>query len=259
MTQHNKVVVVGMGEVGKPLFDLISKHYDVVGVDLDPVEMGDHVDVMHVCYPFQIKDFIGETIRYIERFKPTLTVINSTVAVGTTRSISERSGAAVVNSPVRGKHARMLDELRSYTKFVGAIDFIAGDQAAKHFATAGLKTKLLSSPEATELAKLTETTYFGLMIAWAQEVERYCDRSGQNYEEVATFYDEIRFFPPVKYFPGIIGGHCVMPNIEILRNWNCSMLLDAVQASNQMKIEREVVHSSSSRFAAGETVLAGRG
>lgn len=259
MEQHNKVVVVGMGEVGKPLFDLISKNYDVVGVDLDPVEVGGHVDVMHVCYPFQIKDFIGETLRYIEHFKPALTVINSTVAVGTTRSIANRSGAIVVNSPVRGKHARMLDELHSYTKFVGAIDPAAGDQAIKHFASAGLKTKLLSSPEATELAKLTETTYFGVMIAWAQEIERYCDRSGQSYDEVVAFYDEIKFFPPVKYFPGIIGGHCVMPNIEILRNWNCSMLLDAIQASNRMKIERESVRSGGPAIAAEETVLAGRG
>lgn len=259
MEQYNKVVVVGMGEVGKPLFDLISKYYNTVRVDLDPVEVSGHVDVMHVCYPFQINDFIGETIRYIERFKPALTVINSTVAVGTTRSVSERSSAAVVNSPVRGKHARMLDEIRSYTKFVGAIDPVAGDQAVKHFASAGLKTKLLSSPEATELAKLTETTYFGLMIAWAQEVERYCDRSGQSYEEVATFYDEIRFFPPVKYFPGIIGGHCVMPNIEILRKWNCSMLLDAIQASNRMKIERETVSSGGATVAVEETVLASLG
>lgn len=259
MEQRNKVVVVGMGEVGKPLFDLISKHYDVVGVDLDPVEVGGHVDVMHVCYPFQIKDFIGETIRYIERFKPTLTVINSTVAVGTTRSISERSGAAVVNSPVRGKHARMLDELRSYTKFVGAIDPIAGDQAVEHFATAGLKTKLLSSPEATELAKLTETTYFGLMIAWAQEVERYCDRSGQSYEEVAAFYDEIRFFPPIKYFPGIIGGHCVMPNIKILKSWSSSFLLDAIEASNSMKSDRETQRLHAPTAPDEERVLASRG
>lgn len=259
MEQHNKVVVVGMGEVGKPLFDLVSKYYDVVGIDLDHVEVSGHIDVMHVCYPFQIKDFIGETLRYIERFKPALTVINSTVAVGTTRSISNRSGAVVVNSPVRGKHARMLDEIHSYTKFVGAIDAVAGNEAVKHFASAGLKTKLLSSPEATELAKLTETTYFGLMIAWAQEVERYCDRSGQSYDEVVAFYDEIRYLPPVKYFPGIIGGHCVMPNIEILRNWNGSMLLDAIQASNQMKIERGAVRSSGSTVSAEETVLASRG
>ena len=197
------------------------------------------VDILHVCYPFQIKDFIGETVRYIDLFQPTLTIINSTVAIGTTRTIAERTGTAVVNSPVRGKHARMLDEVLLYTKFVGAIDAAAGEQAAKHFESVGLKTKILSSPEATELAKLTETTYFGLMIAWAQEVERYCDQSGEDYDEVVSFYEEIKFFPPVKYFPGVIGGHCVMQNIELLQKYDHSAILAAIQASNKMKMERE--------------------
>jgi UDP-N-acetyl-D-mannosaminuronate dehydrogenase len=104
----------------------------------------------------------------------------------------------------------------------------------------GLKTKILSSPETTELAKLTETTYFGLMIAWAQELERYCDQSGAKYEELTSFYDEIKFFPSVKYFPGIIGGHCVMPNLEILRKFDESLILEAIRTSNRMKIERDV-------------------
>jgi UDP-N-acetyl-D-mannosaminuronate dehydrogenase len=239
----NKVVVAGLGEVGKPLFDLLSKQHDVIGVDLSPTDTIEQADVLHVCYPFQIRDFIGETIRYIELFNPELTIINSTVGVGTTRTIAERSGAAVVNSPVRGKHARMLEEVCSYTKFVGAIDPADGQKAARHFESAGLKTKVLSSPEATELAKLTETTYFGVMIAWAQEVERYCDQTGQNYDEVVSFYDEIRFFPPVKYFPGVIGGHCVMPNINILKSFTRSAILDAICASNEMKLEREARQS----------------
>src|SRR5205823_9324890 len=102
-----------------------------------------------------------------------------------------------------------LEDLHRYSKFVGAPDQWTGEQAAKHFESVGLHTKLLSSPEAAEIAKLTETTFFGLMIAWAQEVERYADQAGQNYDEIVSFYDEIGFFPPVKYFPGIIGGHCV--------------------------------------------------
>ncbi len=105
-------------------------------------------------------------------------MINSTVAVGTTRAIEDLTGTPVVNSPVRGKHARMLEELKHYTKFVGATSSQFAEQAAQHFQAAGLKTKVLSSPEATELAKLTETTYFGVMIGWAQELERYCDQSG---------------------------------------------------------------------------------
>ena len=237
--KKTKVVVAGLGEVGKPLFDLLSTEHDVIGVDISTPERIEKADILHVCFPFQIKDFIGEAARYIDLFRPALTVVNSTVAIGTTRAIAERTGATVVNSPVRGKHARMLEELSLYTKFVGATDPAAGERAARHFESVGLRTKVLSSPEATELAKLTETTYFGLMIAWAQEVERYCDQSGQSYQEVVSFYDEIKFFPPIKYFPGVIGGHCVMPNIALLSKYTGSMLLDAIQVSNEMKIERE--------------------
>jgi UDP-N-acetyl-D-mannosaminuronate dehydrogenase len=238
--EQKSVVVLGLGEVGRPLFQLLSKHYKTIGADIVPPEgpVG-KVDVLHVCYPFEIKDFVGETARYIDMFKPALTVINSTVAIGTTRAVAQRTGAALAHSPVRGKHVRMLEELSNYTKFIGATDPASGQYAAKHFEGAGLKTKVLSAPEATEVAKLTETTYFGLLIAWAQEVERYCDQAGQAYEEIGAFYDEIRFFPTTKYFPGIIGGHCVMPNIELLRRFDDSSLLRAIQESNRAKIERE--------------------
>lgn len=240
MKERQTVVIAGLGEVGKPLLDLVSKHHEAIGVDVSPpVVRVDKVDILHVCYPFAIKDFIGETARYMELFKPALTIVNSTVAVGTTRAIAERTGALVANSPVRGKHARMLEQLQTYTKFVGALDPASGRRAAEHFESMGLKAKILSAPEATELAKLSETTYFGLLIAWAQEVERYCDRVGQVYEEVASFYDEIPFFPAVKYFPGIIGGHCVLPNIEILRKFDDSTILKAIEESNQAKIQRE--------------------
>jgi UDP-N-acetyl-D-mannosaminuronate dehydrogenase len=255
--RRETVVVAGLGEVGKPLMELISPHHPTTGVDIEPPPADLRgIDVLHVCFPFQIKDFIGETMRYMELFQPALTVINSTVAVGTTRQIALRSGRAVVNSPIRGKHARMLEELSKYKKFVGTIEPEHGQKAAEHFQSVGLTTKVLSSPEATELAKLTETTYFGLMIAWAQELERYCDRSGANYDEIISFYEEIQFFPRVKYFPGIIGGHCVMPNIEILRNFGQSALLEAILTSNEMKVERDGRARAESAVREKETVPA---
>ena len=241
MNERTKVVVVGLGEVGKPLLNLISEYHAAIGVDVTPpADPIVDVDVLHICFPFEIRDFVSETARYIELFRPRLTIINSTVGIGTTRRVAARTGTAVVHSPVRGKHARMLEEMKAYTKFVGALDPASGQRAAEHFQSVGLKTRVLSAPEATELAKLTETTYFGLMIAWAQELERYCDHTRQAYEDVASFYDEIKFFPQVKYFPGIIGGHCVMPNIEILRKFDDSTILKAIRASNHKKIEREL-------------------
>jgi UDP-N-acetyl-D-mannosaminuronate dehydrogenase len=239
MKQSRKVAVVGLGEIGKPIFELVSKYRDTMGIDIAPKEGIGQVDVMHVCYPFQIYDFVAETARYIDLYKPALTVINSTVPIGTTRKIAERTGTAVVNSPVRGKHARMLEELQSYVKFIGAMDDAAAEKAVAHFQSLCVKTRVLSSPEATELAKLTETTYFGVLIAWAQQIERYCDESGEDYDEVVSFFEEINYLPPVKFFPGIIGGHCVLPNIEILGKYGRSVILDAIEASNQMKIERE--------------------
>ena len=260
MKTRQRVVVVGLGEVGKPLLQIVSEHHDVIGVDITPpTERFEEVDVLHICYPFQIKDFVGETARYIELFKPKVTIINSTVAIGTTRVVAERSGALVVNSPVRGKHARMVDEMRSYAKFVGGLDLASAQDAADHFESVGLKTRILPSPEATELAKLTETTYFGLMIAWAQELERYCDQVGQNYGEIVSFYEEIGFFPKVKYFPGVIGGHCVMPNIELLRKFDDSMMLRAIQTSNQMKIARESQRESTDALREKQVAVGSRG
>jgi UDP-N-acetyl-D-mannosaminuronate dehydrogenase len=229
------VVIVGLGEVGKPLFEIIKTHHEVFGVDIDLAAPIERCDVMHVCFPFRDQKFADQVLEYIRRYQPALTIINSTVAPGTSRHIAGESGASVVNSPVRGKHARMQEELLHYKKFIGALDLESGARAVEHFESVGMRTKLLSCPEATEIAKLTETTYFGVMIAWAQEVERYCREVGASYDEVVSFYEEVKFFPPVKYFPGVIGGHCVMPNIAILRQQFPSGLLEAIVKSNTLK------------------------
>src|SRR5262245_17195483 len=153
----SKTVVVGLGEVGKPLFELISRCHEVVGIDISPpANPVGGVDVLHICFPFQIEDFVGETARYIGLFEPRLTIVNSTVAVGTTRAIGERTGKAVAYSPVRGKHTRMLEDFFRYTKFVGAADRLSAEQAARHFKSIGLKKKVMSSPEAAGVAKRSE-------------------------------------------------------------------------------------------------------
>jgi UDP-N-acetyl-D-mannosaminuronate dehydrogenase len=229
------VIVVGLGEVGKPLLEILQRRYQTFGVDIDLPAPVAKCDVMHVCFPFRNDRFVAQVVEYIHRYRPALTIINSTVAPGITRSIAVESGTAVVNSPVRGKHARMQQEMLHYAKFVGALDQESGRRAVEHFEGVGMKTRLLTSPEASEIAKLTETTYFGLMIAWAQEVERYCGEVGANYDEVVSFYEEIKFFPPVKYFPGVIGGHCVIPNIDILLQKFPSGLLQAIVQSTTMK------------------------
>jgi UDP-N-acetyl-D-mannosaminuronate dehydrogenase len=190
--------------------------------------------VLHICYPYQINDFVGTTAAYIAKYKPQLTIINSTVAIGTTRKVQERTDSPVVYSPVRGKHARMEQEMLQYQKFLAGVDAHSTRQAAEHFTGAGFKVAPLSSPEAGELSKLVETTWLGLLVGWAQDVERMAIQCGASYEEVNMFIQEIDYLPG-NIFPGHIGGHCVMPNIALLRSGVASQFLDAIVLSNASK------------------------
>jgi UDP-N-acetyl-D-mannosaminuronate dehydrogenase len=238
---HGSVAVAGLGAVGKPLAALLADTYAVTAFDVDhpPLVTLRPVEILHICYPFEIADFLATSAAYISGLRPAVTVVNSTVPVGTTRKLAELSGAPVVHSPVRGKHHRMREELSKYAKFIGALDRESGARVAEHFVGAGLETRVHIPPETTELAKLTETTYFALMIAWAQEVERFADQAHLDYDAVASFYEEIGFFPPVKFFPGVIGGHCVMPNIKLLSRLDDTAMLRAICDSNERKKARE--------------------
>lgn len=57
MGKNSRVVVVGLGEVGNPLLELISRHYDAVGVDISPVEPIDQVDVPARLLPLRDRGF----------------------------------------------------------------------------------------------------------------------------------------------------------------------------------------------------------
>jgi UDP-glucose 6-dehydrogenase len=229
-------LVVGVGEVGGALATVLEGAHRVTRLDLKPVPVEGPVKVMHICFPFTGRSSFENAARaYIRRFEPELTVVNSTVLPGTTRSLAKSTGAAVVYSPVRGKHARMTDDLIRYNKFISALDERAARIAQEHFAAAGMKTRLIATPETLELAKLAETTYFGVIIAFAQELNRYAGAVGADYDEVTSFFEEVDFLPRAKYYPGFIGGHCVMPNINLLLQIGPAGLLDAVVNSNELR------------------------
>jgi len=236
MPSNTKTLVVGLGEVGGALAEVLERTHPVLRHDIERREFSDPIGVMHICIPFVSRaQFEPLAIEYIRRFKPELTIINSTVLPGTTRSISEKTASAVVYSPVRGKHVKMAKDLLHYFKFVAASEEEWAEKAAAHFQEHGMKTRKLEKPETLEVAKLGETTYFGVIIAWAQEFNRYVQRAGGDYEEATEFFEEVAFLPRQRYFPGFIGGHCVIPNINLLLQLDSAPLLEAVLDSNQVR------------------------
>jgi UDP-N-acetyl-D-mannosaminuronate dehydrogenase len=229
-------LVVGLGEVGAAIAAILDRKQTVLRHDLERVEISVSVGVMHLCIPFKSSlQFETAALEYIERFQPSLTIVHSTVLPGTTRSIASKSETAVVYSPVRGKHVRMQEDLLRYFKFVAALNEADATRAEAHLQSAGMKIRRMAKVETLELAKLAETTYFGVCIAFAQELNRYAERIDGDYREAIEFFDEVEFLPRAHYFPGVIGGHCVMPNIQLLLQVAPSPILAAIVDSNMRR------------------------
>ncbi len=240
-----KAVVVGLGAVGKALYDIASEKCEAYGYDLDPArtihsldEIPRAPDALHICFPYT-EGFVDQVARYAELLAPGLIIIHSTVPVGTTEKVYEETGIDTVHSPVRGVHARMREHMLFWTKWIGPVNESSAVKARKHLEALGFKVRIARGPRETELAKLAETVYRALMIAWWQELHRTALREGASIVEVAEFVAEVHEVlgdRPI-YYPGIIGGHCLIPNTELLYKAMPSKLLEAVLESNKARLE----------------------
>src|SRR5712692_113738 len=63
-------VVIGLGEVGRPLLMVLERVWRVEGVDLPARDVAGPVDLLHVCYPAEIADFVSITADYVTRYRP---------------------------------------------------------------------------------------------------------------------------------------------------------------------------------------------
>jgi hypothetical protein len=229
-----KHLIIGMGEVGQSLLSFaLSNGCQAAGRDL--VESGQReADVLHVAYPYGA-EFVSATAAYLDAYRPQSAIIHSTVIPGTTESVAERAGCPIAYSPVRGRHdddGQMVRDLGHYVKFY-ATD--GADLAGEDLQEMGFNVERFNSVRGLELAKLCETTYTGLLIAWAQEMDRYCTQQSADFEELHKFLAEPEYLPRFMFQPGYIGGHCILPNIDLLNSLRESSLLDAILISNDVR------------------------
>lgn len=130
-------------------------------------------------------------------------------------------------------------ELKRWTKYVGGVDTESSEEASKHFETAGFRTKILKSCMETEIAKLFETTYRAWMIACTQETHRISRHVEADFDEIMDFLEDThraRLDRPVM-FPGVIGGHCLIPNVNLLLESYDSEFLRLILESNRKRRE----------------------
>lgn len=235
------VGILGYGELGQAIANLyVKKPFRVLIKDKDSGSELNGISVLNVCVPYNDKflDTINETIN---NYKPLITIIHSTVLPGTTKRLQTlQPSRFVVHSPIRGNHPELAAAVKTFVKYIGSDTEEGYNLVASHFKVLGLQTERLKNSYSTELAKLLCTSYYGICIAWHNLAKELCDDFKQDYNEVVTKwnysynkgYSEMKVnnvIRPVLYPPGDkIGGHCIIPNAELLNCLTDSSLIKEI-------------------------------
>lgn len=217
-------LVIGVGEIGSAIKQIL----DCDGYDefKKMTEVENEYDVLHICFPYN-DDFIHQVKAYQKRFNPVLTIIHSTVPIGTSEILRS------VSSPVRGVHPHLYEGVKTFVKFFGGEK---SRTAAKLFSNVGIKTQTHPDSRTTEAMKLWDTTMYGFNIILEKAIHEYCEKNNLDFDIIYTQanqtyndgYRELGMPQFQKYVlnhrDGKIGGHCVIPNCDLLESWVAELI-----------------------------------
>lgn len=213
-----KIGIVGLGYVGKAMFNLFKDHYDVIfydpfinkndsviihqyGCSVSKEELNE-CEMSIICVPTPMKKDrdnecdISLVRGSIEWLETPLILLKSTVEIGTTDMLIEESGKPIVFSP----------EYCGESTHQTATDFTTNIKATPFFTFGGNKahcnamidifmpvtgpSKVYRSTSAieAEIAKYMENTFFGLKVAFCYEMNEICKAFGADFNEVRDLW-----------------------------------------------------------------------
>jgi UDP-N-acetyl-D-mannosaminuronate dehydrogenase len=222
-------IILGMGEVGETLFDLfVERNFECIGIDVNDSKCKNYSknsiienpEFLHVCLPGELTGFEDITSNWIDNLKDLKAVlVHSTVIPGTTKNIQKKSKVPILFSPIRGVHKRFSEDIKKYTKFISSDTDLIDQSIKSDLEKRFHKIDWMSTTKTAELAKiLVDTTYYGWLINYAQITKMICEKEGVDFDEMWKFADEIHenLSNRPKMYPGIIEGHCVIPNLNLM-------------------------------------------
>jgi UDP-N-acetyl-D-mannosaminuronate dehydrogenase len=235
-------IVIGLGEVGGAIMaNLKDTGYDVVGYDAGEEEASQEdrkePHWLHICFPFLApKPFAASVAEWTRDSGCELVIVHSTTAPGTTRAVTEKAQCITVHSPVNGKHITS----RTMETYIRTLPkFFAGPRTVEKSVTRELRNVwdicwLSNDPAVTEFMKILATSYYGLLINWTQYVHRACKLHDLPYAKVMSVFNLIdsEDWRIDNKYPGKWGGHCIIPNFELLRKFAPHDLLEAMHRLN---------------------------
>lgn len=221
MIELKSTVIIGMGEVGKALYEVLSPHYDIRCQDKGKIDVPSKCDILHIC--LRCDDQFETVVRdYIKRTNPEVVNVCTTVPPGTTERLCGEIG---VHSTTRGIHPNLAEGLRKVTKHIGGPQSKA---VAAYFEAAGITCETDLAAKTTELAHILNNVAYGVNLMLADQLQAVCRQYGVDYYRAVMRYTEtnnngyIALDQPTKVRMiltppnALIGGHCVTHSAELL-------------------------------------------
>lgn len=237
-----KCLLIGYGEIGKAVFTVYREHHNIEVYDPKFCECNllpvDSYDILLVAIPYSDK-FIEIVRSYTEIYSIKTTIVFSTVPIGTCSQIPN-----CVHSPVEGKHPELAISIFTMERLVGGVEPLA----YRFFKEAGQSPIVHDTPELTEALKLLSTTFYGVCLEYyryASQILGSLGGDGSEFKHFNILYNELykalnmkQFLRPLLNAPhGELGGHCVVPNANILQDQYPNPMVKLVATQEQAKGE----------------------
>jgi|SRR3989338_5301674 len=228
MKKNKQIVgILGHGQIGSAISRICREaQFAVLIRELTYDQIKDKkVDFLHVNIPEKNNaQFINTIVKNIRELSPGLTIINSSITIGTCRKIHRLTGADIVHSPIIGMHPHLYESIKfSFPKIIGPVNQSSLKKAKRHFKTLKLRIEIFDSSEVSEAAKLLDLVHYAWDIIFCKWMKEVCNNLNLNFDQVYTKYNNIynkgysKLRPNIKRpilipIDGPIGGHCTIEN-----------------------------------------------
>lgn len=232
----NKIqLVIGAGEVGTSLYNVLKEHYPKTHLrDEENTVHLTRADVLHICTSYNTANFIPMVYEYYLMYQPEMIVIHSSTKIGATHDLEivikqnhPNKNIVVVHSPIRGKHPNLEEGIKTFCKYFGGT---GAEKAKKLFYPLGMPNHCFKKSQDTEALKLLDTTYLAWNVVFEKAVHEFCKKYNLDFDGIyhhanLTYnsgYSRLGkdnvVRPILDHMDGPIGGHCLLPNCELLKD-----------------------------------------
>jgi len=267
------VLIVGYGEIGHAIHDIVKEKYTTYILDPSKnmyVESDVKIDIIHICIPYSRFDtnFFVTISNLLQTYPKVQTVIiNSTIDTECFKccDLDFFQNVLFIHHPIRGTYPNIALDIKRFVNFIGLITPKTCEFATRmhefcsvYYSNLGIQIEYFDSYHETVFAKLLNTSWYGMQIAFAIESLSICEHQSLNFDQVYTRMmetDEIgrkysmqangnieskEKIPRPVMFPGEMGGHCILPNLELLK-WYAQDMCCWIESTSRIMEQKKFI------------------